>query len=120
MAEAARDYRQHEEFWKPVSGPKLQTASAPNTKIQANARSAPSVPLPIWLDLTSLCARLGQTTASLIALILGCSCLVAAVLTGFIFTVATLTDWQAIQLWRIEWLLAAIALFVAGILLKRR
>jgi hypothetical protein len=46
--------------------------------------------------------------------------MVAALLTGFIFSAATVLDWQAVQLWRIEWLLAAIALFVAGILLKKR
>jgi hypothetical protein len=28
-------------------------------------------------------------------------------------------DWQAIQLWRIEWLLGAAAAFVAGCLLKK-
>jgi hypothetical protein len=28
-------------------------------------------------------------------------------------------DWQAVQLWRIEWLLGATASFLAGILLKK-
>jgi len=28
-------------------------------------------------------------------------------------------DWQAVQLWRIEWLLGAVAAFVAGCLLKK-
>jgi hypothetical protein len=31
----------------------------------------------------------------------------------------TLVDWQAIQFYRAEWLLAATAAFVAGILLKK-
>jgi hypothetical protein len=35
------------------------------------------------------------------------------------FSARTLVDWQAIQLWRIEWLLAAIAAFVVGLLLKK-
>jgi hypothetical protein len=33
--------------------------------------------------------------------------------------VRTAVDWQAIQLWRIEWLLGAVAAFIAGALLKR-
>jgi len=35
------------------------------------------------------------------------------------FTAATVLDWQAVQLWRIEWLLGAAVAFVAGILLKK-
>ena len=44
----------------------------------------------------------------------------AAVATGFVYTAATVLDWQAVQVWRIEWLLGAIAMFAAGVLLKRR
>ena len=32
---------------------------------------------------------------------------------------ADLAEFQAVQMWRIEWLLAATASFVAGILLKK-
>jgi hypothetical protein len=35
------------------------------------------------------------------------------------FSVRTALDWQAIQLWRIEWLLAAVAAFVAGCALRK-
>ena len=38
----------------------------------------------------------------------------------FVFSARTVLDWQAVQLWRIEWLLGAIAMFAAGVLLKRR
>lgn len=58
--------------------------------------------------------------ASLIGFILGVTCLLAAALVGLFFTPRTVVDWQAVQLWRIEWLLASVALFVAGCLLKRR
>jgi hypothetical protein len=37
-----------------------------------------------------------------------------ALLVGIVFTARTALDWQAIQMWRIEWLLAAIAAFVGG------
>ena len=43
----------------------------------------------------------------------------AALLVGFIFSANTVLDWQAVQMWRIEWLLAAVACFVAGILLRQ-
>ncbi len=69
---------------------------------------------------TSLRDALGQNTASLVALSLGGAFVIAAVATGLFFTANTLLDWQAIQVWRIEWLLAAIAAFVAGILLKKK
>ena len=62
--------------------------------------------------------RLGLPTVSLIAFFLGIGFLLAAAVTGFIFSASTVLDWQAVQVWRIEWLLAAIAAFVAGILLQ--
>ena len=71
-----------------------------------------------WLDFNRLHQRVGGP-AALVAFIVGVVCLFAAALTGVMFTATTMIDWQAVQLWRIEWLLAAIAFFVAGILLKR-
>jgi hypothetical protein len=44
---------------------------------------------------------------------------VGALAVSVFFSARTVLDWQAIQLWRIEWLLAAVAAFVAGCLLKR-
>jgi ribosomal protein L37E len=58
-------------------------------------------------------------TASLISFLIGVGCLLAAITVGIIYSVQNLADFQAIQLWRIEWLLAALAAFMAGILLKR-
>jgi len=46
-------------------------------------------------------------------------CVAGAVGVGLIFTVQTTLDWQAVQVWRIEWLLGASASFLAGILLKK-
>jgi hypothetical protein len=46
-------------------------------------------------------------------------CVAGAILVGLIFTVQTTLDWQAVQVWRIEWLLGASASFLAGILLKK-
>ena len=62
--------------------------------------------------------RLGLSLASMIAFVLGVICALAAIGTGLIYTTSTVLDWQAVQVWRIEWLLAAIVAFLAGILLK--
>lgn len=60
----------------------------------------------------------GLPMASLIAFLVGLGCALAALLVGLL-TAKTLVDWQAIQFYRVEWLLAATASFVAGILLKK-
>jgi hypothetical protein len=60
----------------------------------------------------------GLSTASLIAFVIGVGCIAGALLVGLL-TARTFVDWQAIQFYRAEWLLAATASFVAGILLKK-
>ena len=62
---------------------------------------------------------LGLSMASLIAFFAGLGCLLAAIAVGAIYSVQTLADFQAIQSWRMQWLLAALVAFVAGILLKQ-
>ena len=69
-----------------------------------------------WVE--TLKQRLGLPTGALVSFVIGLSCVVAAFLVGLIFTVRTTLDWQAVQVWRIEWLLGAGAAFLAGILLK--
>jgi len=60
----------------------------------------------------------GLPTASLIAFIFGLGCVAGAVGVSLFYRASNLAEFQAIQMWRIEWLLAATAAFVAGILLK--
>lgn len=60
----------------------------------------------------------GLPVASLIAFVMGVGCVAGALLVGLL-TAKNLVDWQAIQFYRVEWLLAATASFVAGILLKK-
>lgn len=62
---------------------------------------------------------LGLSTASFLAFVAGVLCLIGALGVGMIFSARTMVDWQAVQLWRIEWLLGAVAAFVAGCLLKK-
>jgi hypothetical protein len=71
------------------------------------------------LDFTRIREGLGLSLGSLIAFIAGIGCILAAIGLGFMFTAATFQDWQAVQIWRIEWLLAGAAAFLAGILLKK-
>lgn len=72
-----------------------------------------------YLDFHLIMDALGLTAASLIAFIVGLACVAAALVTGVMYTASTVLDWQAVQIWRIEWLLAALVAFAAGILLKR-
>jgi hypothetical protein len=76
---------------------------------------------PSWLHYLSfheIKTRVGLPTPSLIAFFIGAGCVVGALLVGLL-TAKTLVDWQAIQFYRAEWLLAATAAFTAGILLKK-
>jgi hypothetical protein len=75
--------------------------------------------IPGQAELASLGERLGLTTPAVAAFILGIFCIVGALAVSLFFSARTMLDWQAIQLWRIEWLLAAVASFVAGCLLKK-
>ncbi|HTZ97681.1 MAG TPA: hypothetical protein VMB18_14865 [Terriglobales bacterium] len=71
------------------------------------------------LEFHSVKEWFGLSTASLAAFLLGVGCVFAALTVGLLYSVQNFADFQAIQLWRIEWLLAAVAAFVAGILLKK-
>ena len=144
MAHLAPNYEERQEFWKPVVAPRHEVEQVNETTGHVcqecgtdfvvgsrycyvcgndrnrNLSETTVTGLHAWVDFASLRDALGQTNASLAALTLGCACLIAAVVTGFVFTAATLVDWQAVQLWRIEWLLGAVALFAAGVLLKKK
>jgi len=61
----------------------------------------------------------GLPTAPFVAFMIGLGCVAGAVGVGFIYHASNLAEFQAIQMWRMEWLLAATAAFVAGVLLKK-
>ena len=75
--------------------------------------------LPGLAELSALGERLGLTTVALLAFVVGIGCIVGALAVGLVFSARTVLDWQAIQMWRIEWLLGAIAAFAAGRLVKK-
>jgi len=72
-----------------------------------------------FMDFGRIRLALGFGAASLVAFIAGIACIIAAVATGFVYTATTVLDWQAVQIWRIEWLLGAAAALLAGLLLKK-
>ncbi len=137
MAEAADQARQ--EFWRP---PMPVSEAAANPERSATCRcgtefivsseychacgaSRPglnavrTLEIPGLAELSALGERLGLTAPALIAFLAGILCVVGALAVSVFFSVRTVLDWQAIQLWRIEWLLAAVAAFAAGCLLKK-
>lgn len=71
------------------------------------------------LSFRSIAAQLELSTGAFVAFALGIFCVLGAISVGVVYSARTVLDWQALQLWRIEWLLAAVAAFVAGCLLKR-
>ena len=93
------------------------------TRVQSVAAKTSwnKVTLPAWLrylHFHEIKRWVGLSTASLIAFIAGIGCVAGALLVGLL-TAKNFVDWQAIQFYRAEWLLAATASFVAGILLKK-
>lgn len=141
MSQAAHDL--HGEFWKP---PVSEAAANPARPETAPARACPRCGTE-FITGARFCHVCGSSRTasrhslqgtlvqalealkhlqeslklpawSLAAFVLGVFCFAAAVATGFLFSADTLSDWQAIQAWRLEWLLGSVAAFVAGILLK--
>ncbi|HXM05552.1 MAG TPA: hypothetical protein VN939_23260 [Chthoniobacterales bacterium] len=78
-----------------------------------------TIEIPGLHELSTLGERLGLTTPAVIAFLFGVFCVVGALAVSVFFSARTVLDWQAIQMWRIEWLLASIAAFVVGLLLKK-
>jgi len=137
MAEAA-DQAQHE-FWRPpmpaslaVTNPERSATCHCGTEFivsslychacgarRPDLNAVRTLEIPGLAELAALGVRLGLTTPALIAFLLGILCVLGALAVSVFFSVRTALDWQAIQLWRIQWLLAAVAAFAAGCLLKK-
>jgi hypothetical protein len=78
--------------------------------------------LPNWmqyLHFHRIKRWIGLPTPALIAFMIGLGCVAGAISVSLVYRASNLAEFQAIQMWRIEWLLAATASFVAGILLKK-
>ncbi len=73
-----------------------------------------------WLDWDAMRTRLGLSMASLICVLAAAIFVMAAVITGLVYNTSTLAEWQAVQIWRIEWLLATVAALLAAMLFKNK
>ncbi len=73
-----------------------------------------------WLDLDSIRAQFGLSTISLVLLVAATVFLLATLLTGVVYNTTTIAEWQAVQTWRIEWLLATVTALLAAMLFKTR
>ncbi|HTV55235.1 MAG TPA: zinc ribbon domain-containing protein [Terriglobia bacterium] len=85
------------------------------------ASSVRKISVPAWfhyLHFHEIKRWMGLPTASLIAFLVGLGCIAGAVGVSFFYKASNLAEFQAIQMWRMEWLLGASASFLAGILLK--
>ena len=81
-----------------------------------------AVSIPGWtrhLEFHNIQRWFGLRTASLVAFFTGLACALMAIATGFVYSIHTVLEWQAVQVYRMQWLLAAVAAFVASLLLKR-
>ncbi len=72
------------------------------------------------LDFETIRERTGLPGISLVLLLAAAMSLLAAVMSGLVYNTATIAEWQAVQVWRIEWLLAAVVALLAAILLKKK
>src|SRR5208283_4296912 len=124
MAEAVDQARQ--EFWRPplptsvaVTPPERNSTCSCGTEFivsslychacgakRAELNPVHSFEIPGWVELVSLAERIGLTMPATIAFLVGVLCVAGALAVSLFFSVRTALDWQAVQLWRIEWLIA--------------
>jgi len=139
MTDVAHDARQ--EFWRP---PQIQPTTAPalpdacrrcGTEFMVGAafchicgmgRHRTTTSSIDWtkyfsflqsIDFAGVKRRFGLPMASLCAFLIGSLFVLVALAQG-LRGVQEFSDFEAVQLWRIQWLMAACAAFLAGILLK--
>jgi hypothetical protein len=70
------------------------------------------------LEFHNIKLALGLPNASFVAFLLGVACLLAALMVGMFYNPQNSADFATVQSYRMQWLLGAVAAFVAGILLK--
>ena len=73
-----------------------------------------------WFDLDVIRTQSGLSTVSLVFVLAAAIFLLATVMTGLIYNTSTLAEWQAVQTWRVEWLLATVVALLAAILFKSK
>ena len=141
MPEGARGVSQ--DFWRPAQAPRIASVFPAEccvncgTEFAIGARFCHTCgsnrgPLPVqrswlshWIDparmllaVQSLRARLHLGLPAFVLLWLAAVCALVAVFTGVFYRATTLVEWQAVQMWRLEWMLGAIVALLAALLLR--
>ncbi len=87
-------------------------------------RSQVATPNPMtfadFFDVAMIRQRMGLSVLSLLFFLAGLACLAVTLSIGILYRPESLVQWQALQFWRVEWLLGAAAAMLAGILLKKK
>jgi len=137
MSETVRENSQ--DFWRPAQAPRLGIDSVFPAACCANCGTEFAIgarfchvcgsnrePLPVpqarfseWLDINVIRENLGLNLASLILFFVAAGCALGAILTGVVYKASTVLEWQAVQTWRIEWMLGAITSLLGALLLKK-
>ncbi len=72
-----------------------------------------------WMDFARIRKVSGLSTVSLILVLAAAIFMMATLMTGLVYNTATIADWQAVQTWRIEWLLATVVALLGAMLFKK-
>jgi hypothetical protein len=72
-----------------------------------------------WLDFDRIREQTGLPTVSLVLVLAAVAFMLAAVMTGLVYNTSTIAEWQAVQTWKVEWLLATVAALLAAKLFKK-
>jgi hypothetical protein len=78
------------------------------------------IPIVDWLSFDWLREQLGLSTISLVLVLAATVFMLATVMTGLVYNTSAIAEWQAVQTWRIEWLLATVVALLAAILFKEK
>lgn len=84
-------------------------------RAEATGKSGPLYPAQVYQQMK---IALGLSGAALVAFLIGIGCIGIALVGGATYSPQAYPDFPAIMLWRMQWLVGAMAAFVAGILLN--
>ena len=140
MSDTARNLT--EEYWRPVQPPRTEMRGMAAETLCSNCGSEYAVGarfchvcgnerepemklskqsrLADWVDFNQICERLGLNAVALVFTFIGFACVLGAIFVGLVYTANTVLDWQAVQVWRIQWMLGALVSFAVAILLNKK
>ena len=72
-----------------------------------------------WLDLDHIRELTGLSTIPLVLVLAAAVFMLASVMTGLVYNTSTIAEWQAVQTWKVEWLLATVVALLAAMLFKK-